>query len=415
MRARTALISHSGGLGDIVLVSQFIGSIKCAHPEWNVTLACNAAWTDVARMFPVLPDEVIPLGVNPYRWAAISPELIDEVRPLIERLQSRTAALYVSAELQPTWLGWFLPSVLATCQAVCCTAAEPPERLIANVCRSFGLTPQPLRRIAPPDGIHELERYEVLLQALETPECSFFPWVRPERTREKDYLICFPTGSPSTQMKRWPVDHFAAVLERFRARWGLPVVLLGSAEERAELQALAQRIGGADVFSGKPLAEVSATVAHARAYLGNDTGPMHLAQAYSVPGVAIFGGGTWPHYAPWGTGSVGLVKPIPCFGCNWDCAFDQGICVENITVEEVDQALDDVMEGERLGPETRSLAGVDPKMERLIRNTSAKYRMLQRDREARLVALEATSAACQEQQCRIESLLAAAEAQHQRK
>jgi hypothetical protein len=390
----------------MILVSQAIGAIKSAHPEWDVTLACNAAWTDLARLLPVPPDEVVPIGLNPYQWAAISKELIDEVRPLVERLQSRMVALYVSAELRPTWLGWFLASVLATSNTACCTAAEPPERLVANVCRAFGLTPRPVRRIAPPDGIHELQRYELLLEALEIPARSLFPWARPGRRREGDYLVCFASGSPGTEIKRWPMEQFRVALEAFRLRWRLPVVLLGSAGESAELQALARRIGGAEVVAGHPLADVAAIVANARLYLGNDTGPMHLAEAFGVPGVAIFGGGTWPHYAPWGPGSIGLVNPIPCFGCDWDCPFDQGICVESITADEVGKALDDVMRSCASQAETRILAGVDPKLERLIRNTSAKYRILQQDRGARLVALEATTEAYQEQQKRIESLLA---------
>ena len=409
-RTQSVLIAHSGGLGDLVLASQAIDSIKCAHPEWNVTLACTAELMEIANLFPVPPDEVIPIGCNPYRWPNPCPELIEELRPFIELLKSRAVDIYVSAELQPTWLGWLLASVLRPGVALCCTSVEAPERFVAGLRAAFGLEPWPLRQIAPLEEIHEQGRYELLLQALDVPARSFFPWDRPKRVREGDYLVCFPSGSPGTKIKRWPMENFAAALGDFQARWRLPVVLLGSAGEREELQDLAARIGGAEIFSGEPLAVAAAVMANARLYLGNDTGPMHLAAAYGVPGVAIYGGGTWPFYAPWGPGSIGLVKPIPCFGCNWDCVFGQGICVEGIPVDEVRRALDDAMNGCGRDHESRFLHGVDPKLEQIIRGAASRYRMLQGDRAARLAALESAVATVHEQQRRIESLEAAAEA-----
>ena len=126
-------------------------------------------------LFPVPPDEVIPIGCNPYRWPDPCPELIEELRPFIELLKSRAVDIYVSAELQPTWLGWLLASVLRPGLALCCTSVEAPERFVAGLQAAFGLEPWPLRQIAPLEEIHEQGRYELLLQALDVPARSFFP------------------------------------------------------------------------------------------------------------------------------------------------------------------------------------------------------------------------------------------------
>src|SRR5262249_31787825 len=108
----SVLISHTGGLGDLVLASELVGSIKRAHPDWRVTLACKAELADVASLYPAPPDEVLPLDLDPYRWAEPSPELVDEVRRVIEPLKTRVVDLYLSAEFQPTWFGWLLASAL---------------------------------------------------------------------------------------------------------------------------------------------------------------------------------------------------------------------------------------------------------------------------------------------------------------
>ena len=381
-RRQSVLIAHFGGLGDLVLASGMVASIKRAHPDWHVTLACRAPVADVVTLYPHPPDEVLAMDFDPYEWHAPSPELLCDLRRVLEQLKSVSVDTYLAVALQPTWFEWLLPAVFRPWRAVCCAATGEPSGFLSLVSGGLGLKHHPVDRIGLPEGTHELRRYELLLEHLHIPAEFEFPWNAAKRSGS--YLVCFPSGSPKTRVKRWPADKFADALQRFRASWHLPVTFMGNAEERTELEELASRIGGASIVAGAPIAESAQVLANARLYFGNDTGPMHLCAAYGVPGVAIYGGGHWPSYAPWGRGSIGLVNPIPCFGCDWDCMFDRGVCVESIPVEEISRALDCVMTGHDQDPESRACKGLDPKLYEMVRSAAPKYRLIQGDRMQRL-------------------------------
>ena len=384
---QSVFVAHGGGLGDLVLASDAIGSIKRAHPEWHVTLACKAGFADVPNLYPVRPDEVLPIELDPHQWSAPSEGLLDALRPVVAGLKDRSVDLYVAAEMQPTWFAWLLASVFRPRRSLCCTRVQEETGFLSLLRERLGVKAVEVERVGMPEETHELRRYELLLDALSIPARSSFPWRRNEPSSAGDYLVCFPCGSPETKLKRWPVQNFADVLQRSQARWRLPVTLLGGDGERDELQDVADQIGGARIIAGAPMAEAAHVLAHARFYLGNDTGPMHLAAAYGVPGVTIYGGGTWPHYAPWGPGSIGLVSPMPCFGCDWDCVFGQGVCVESVPVDEVSRAMDDVMRGPPAQAESRPWNGLDPMLLRIAQGTASKHRLLQDDRAKRLEAI----------------------------
>jgi ADP-heptose:LPS heptosyltransferase len=123
--------------------------------------------------------------------------------------------------------------------------------------------------------------------------------------------------------RRWPADRWAAVVAAERDA-GRPVVLTGSAAERA----LAERVaveagGGAVVVAGRTgLSELAGIVAGAGRVLCGDTGIAHLASALRRPSVVLFGPTspvTWgppadgPHEVLWAgrTGDPHAGEPDP--------------------------------------------------------------------------------------------------------
>ncbi len=95
----------------------------------------------------------------------------------------------------------------------------------------------------------------------------------------------------STQARRWPVERWAAVA-RACAERGERVVVTGDPSERAlgaEIVARAQLAPSSDVAGRTSLLELAALVAGAERVLCGDTGIAHLASAYAVPSVVLFG------------------------------------------------------------------------------------------------------------------------------
>jgi hypothetical protein len=86
-------------------------------------------------------------------------------------------------------------------------------------------------------------------------------------------------------------------------------------------------------------AATAALVAASRAYLGNDTGLAHVASAVERPALVVYGGGTWPRFLPAGHRAIAAVQPLPCFGCGWNCLFDEALCLTQLSTALVADGL----------------------------------------------------------------------------
>jgi len=91
--------------------------------------------------------------------------------------------------------------------------------------------------------------------------------------------------------RQWPVERFAAVAAALEAS-GHRVVFTGSAADRPRAQAVAEQAGLGDgrILAGElALDEFAATVSAATLIVSADTGAAHLASAYRIPSVVLFG------------------------------------------------------------------------------------------------------------------------------
>lgn len=124
-----------------------------------------------------------------------------------------------------------------------------------------------------------------------------------------------------------------------RALPGLPIVAVGAHSEAARTQALLAQWGGSSLnLCGRVAPRVSAAViAHAKLYLGHDSGPMHLAYAGGTPVVAIFSArevaGKW---FPFAQEHNVFDHDVPCRGCELEVCVEQGHrCMTQVDPEDV--------------------------------------------------------------------------------
>lgn len=120
---------------------------------------------------------------------------------------------------------------------------------------------------------------------------------------ERAYAVFHPVAS--LPEKTWPADGFLQVAEYVHETWELdPVFIAGWGED---LDAFT----GYPCAAGAPLEETRSLLAGAALFVGNDSGPAHMAAAFGVPSVVIFGASDSVIWGPWKVMSQTIVADGP--------------------------------------------------------------------------------------------------------
>ena len=122
----------------------------------------------------------------------------------------------------------------------------------------------------------------------------------------------------STPEKTWPADRFIEAASYVEKSLELePVFISGPDEDLSPFRRWR-------TLSAAPLAEIKSLISSASLFIGNDSGPAHMAAAFGIPSVVIFGASDPVTWAPWrtqaevltgrnGTTSIGVHEAIEAF------------------------------------------------------------------------------------------------------
>src|SRR5580765_6868713 len=161
-----------------------------------------------------------------------------------------------------------------------------------------------------------------------------------------DIVVGINPGSTYGGAKRWLPERFAEVTDRLsRTIHESPgkqvsVVIFGAAGEEPLGQEIAARLQLPSlVLSGATtIRELMAALKRCAMLLTNDTGPMHIASAFQVPVVAIFGPTDWRTTSPFGNAHAIVRQPVDCAPCLLrECPIDHR-CMTRVTVDQVHEA-----------------------------------------------------------------------------
>lgn len=125
-------------------------------------------------------------------------------------------------------------------------------------------------------------------------------------------IAIHPGSGAAPAQKRWPLERFAEVGRALAREEGARVLVLGGQSELALGRRLAERIGGgAACLAGKlSLRQTLALLAGCDLFIGNDSGPLHLATAAGAPVVGIYGPTDPNVFGPWAPpGQAEVVQP----------------------------------------------------------------------------------------------------------
>ncbi len=305
------LVYHAGGLGDFVLSLPAIHRVAEALPglEWRF-------WGPSGRLRLLLPG----FGPAPPGLVRLGHTLWGE-RPApgaLGILDSCRAVLAFGGRAAPAWVRHVRGRVVAL-------ASFPP--------RGGAWVP-----------VHQRDQ----LDRLGVPRARE-PWLGAWRgrvlpARRPGWIVLHPgSGDPR---KNLPQGTWVRVLDALRKETGLPAeVVVGPAEaERGGWEALGSAADAVTVCG--EIGELIAVLARARLYLGNDSGPTHLAGILGIPAVAVFGPsdpGLWRPLGP----RVAVVRTrAACAPCTWGgpIACPAPSCLEAVPAGDVVRAARAVME-----------------------------------------------------------------------
>jgi heptosyltransferase-2 len=313
------LIIELWGMGDLVIASPFL---QAASEKYDVTLLAKPYAQDLQPRF--WPNVKVVTFIAP--WTAFEHKYNLVVWPWrqIVRLWRQMRAEKFELGLSAKWYG----SVR--------NAGDPRDHLLLWFFRvktrlgfpglgsQFFLT-KPLK--APEPRAHRYENWRVMGQALglELPprEKLRLPTTRPDG----EILVHTGAGQP---VRVWPMERYRNLVKRLRSK-GFHVQVACDPDQENWWRASGEQ--NVAVPRGSALIEL---IEKAGAFIGNDSGPGHLAAFCGVPTFTIFGPQLPDWFAPLHPASEWLDgKACPYKPCSDYCRFPLPYCMVNAEEDEV--------------------------------------------------------------------------------
>ncbi len=300
-------------MGDLVIATPFL---RAASEKFEVTLVCKPAWQDLqARFWPEV--RVIPFLAP---WTAFTGKYRLHQWPWRDlfRLRREIGGGQFDVGLSARWdpRDHFLLALV-----------RAKERLGFPRMTSKMFLTQPLVR--PEPAAHRFEYWRVLGRALGIELPTRENLALDDPTSERGEILLHSGAKQSVRV--WPLERYRSLTARLRQK-NYPVRIACDPDQRDWWRAAGEK----NVVVPQSTAELLALLDYATAFIGNDSGPGHLAALAGVPTFTIFGPQLPEWFAPlhpaaeWTEG-----KPCPYKPCSDYCFFPSPHCLQTVTEEEV--------------------------------------------------------------------------------
>jgi ADP-heptose:LPS heptosyltransferase/GT2 family glycosyltransferase len=135
---------------------------------------------------------------------------------------------------------------------------------------------------------------------------------------EKPVVAVHPGAGNVT--KQWPEEHFSALIDMLIERNDVNIMLVGGPDEVEVADSLMKNVlhpqAVASMAGKTSLANLPRLLKNCALYIGNDSGPKHIAAAVGVPTVGIHSGVVDPvEWGPIGPSAVALRRNMACSPC----------------------------------------------------------------------------------------------------
>ena len=172
--------------------------------------------------------------------------------------------------------------------------------------------------------------------------------------KNNDFVVCVaPGAAESAKARMWPYERYAELCDEIIDKYNAKIIFVGILNEVDLIESIQNNIDNKDKTinaAGKiTLNQLFCLISESKLFIGNDTGPMHIAAAQGVKTLGLFGPNLPIRFGPYGKGNIGLYKGYncefsPCINVHKgqvpDCLYprnsnDYQKCMKNISVNDV--------------------------------------------------------------------------------
>lgn len=343
---RHALVTKLRHHGDVLLTSPVFSALKQAAPHAEIDALVYRETAPMLANHPAIAQ--LHTIDRDWKRQGIAVQLAEEWR-LYRRLRARRYDLLIHLTEHPRGLS--LATLLHPRYAVTRERASREGAWRARFTHFYRL-PKATPRHAVEANLDALRRIGIQPDAASrrlvlipgpAAEARIDAVLAEHRLASRQFVHAHP-GS-RWMFKCWSVDRTAALLDRIAAD-GHPIVVTGApdARERELVAAIlasvsAQtRASAVDLTGTLTLQELAALTARARAFVGVDTAPMHIAAAMGTPTLALFGPSGEREWGPWMVENRVVVSNAhPCRPCGIDGCGGGKVseCLSTLAVDDV--------------------------------------------------------------------------------
>lgn len=146
------------------------------------------------------------------------------------------------------------------------------------------------------------------------------------------------------KMRQWKPERYAEIARRLQRAHGASILLLGGPGEEHLLAAMEKEMGFPAALKSCDLSllDMAAVFSECRIFIGNDSGPGHIAAAVGCPTLSLFGPNFPDICRPYIDAGEVIFKNLDCCGCRQEehlCGRPDNTCMDLITVDDVWQRL----------------------------------------------------------------------------
>ncbi len=327
---KNILVVNVNWVGDVIFSAPVFSALKSAYPQAKISCLAPLRVVEILESNPHVDDIIVYEESGEHANPLAKLKLILQLRRkqfdavfLLHR--SLTKALLVFLAGVPVRVGYDTKGrgFLLTHHVKPLSSGAHRMDYYLNVVESFGV---------------EINDKTYVLD-IDNEASRFIDKILAEyHITKNDFLVVIHPGG-NWDLKRWPKEHFAALINRLMGQLSCKVILAGGKDDIALVESILKQTQHKPIaLTGQmTLKQLMALMQKARVVISADSGPLHLASSVGTQTIGLFGP-TRPEV----TGPRGKVKAVIVqndVACNrTPCYFlscPDNICMKSITAEQV--------------------------------------------------------------------------------